>query len=177
MTAAQRAHNFADSLAVSHAASDHPMWLNVYRQFFPEMVACVDHRQDGEHQRAGIDRSITLKNSKQVLIDEKVRAIDYGDILLEYVSVDTTGAPGWVCKPLRCDFIAYAILPRGKAYLLPVPSLQRAWSIHGDLWLKRFGTRAAQNNGYKTLNCPVPFRPLFGAITTAQIADFDPVME
>jgi hypothetical protein len=37
------------------------------------MAAMIDHRQDGEHQRAGIDRSIVLNNSKQILIDEKVR--------------------------------------------------------------------------------------------------------
>ena len=36
----------------------------------------VDHRDDGEHQRAGIDRSVILANSKQLLIDEKVRNKD-----------------------------------------------------------------------------------------------------
>jgi len=169
------AHDFDQCLAKSHAASDHPMWLHVYRQFFPDMLACVDHRDDGEHQRHGIDRSVTLANSKQVLIDEKVRYKDYGDILLEYVSVDKTGAPGWVCKAIRCDYIAYAILPRGKAYLLPVLPLQRAWGQKGEKWLARFGTRPAQNNGYTTLNCPVPFRDLFNAISAAQIADFDPI--
>lgn len=170
-------HDFKESLAKSHAASDHPMWLHVYRQFFPSMVACVDHREDGEHQRAGIDRSITLTNSKQILIDEKVRSKDYGDILLEYVSVDTTGAPGWVCKPIRADFIAYAILPRGKAYLLPVIALQIAWLRNNKDWLSEYGTRPATNRGYRTLNCPVPFGPLFRAITTAQIATFEPVKE
>ena len=168
-------HGFNDSLSKSHAASDHPMWLHCYRQFFPHMQACIDHRADGDHQRAGIDRSIVMENSKQILVDEKVRYKDYGDILLEYVSVDTTGAPGWVCKPLLCDYIAYAILPRGKAYLLPVIPLQRAWGERGQIWLVRYGTLPAQNKGYKTLNCPVPFEPLFKALQTAQIATFEPV--
>lgn len=168
-------HSFNERLAVSHAASDHPMWERVYRQFFPSMIAFIDHRQDGEHQRAGIDRSVILENSKQILVDEKVREKDYGDILLEYVSVDATGAPGWVCKPLRADYIAYAILPRGKAYLLPVPALQNAWQMNRDCWLEEFGTRAAPNPGYKTLNCPVPFGDLFRALVTAQIADFEPI--
>lgn len=141
------------------------------------MTACIDHRQNGEHQRAGIDRSVILENSKQILIDEKVRAKDYGDILLEYVSVDATNAPGWVCKPLRCDFIAYAILPRGKAYLLPVVALQRAWRERSDYWLNKFGTKTAQNKGYKTLNCPIPFADLFRALATAQIASFQPIKE
>lgn len=167
-------HDFQTSLAASHAASDNPIWLHVYRQFFPDMLASVDHRDDGEHQRAGIDRSITLANSKQILIDEKVRYKDYGDILLEYISVDRTNAPGWVCKPIRCDYIAYAILPRGKAYLLPVLPLQRAWRAKGNLWLETYGTRPASNKGYKTLNCPIPFKVLFDALTTAQIASFEP---
>ena len=168
-------HDFNDCLNKSHAASDHPMWLECYRQFFPNMQACIDHREDGEHQRAGIDRSIVMVNSKQVLVDEKVRYKDFGDILLEYISVDRTNALGWVCKPLMCDYIAYAILPRGRAYLLPVIPLQRAWSALGESWKQKFGTRSAQNNGYKTLNCPIPFEVLFKAIQTAQIAKFEPI--
>ena len=86
-------HDFSESLAASHRASDLPIWQEIYRQAFPNMVACIDHRDDGEHQRAGIDRSVILSNSKQVLIDEKIRYKDYGDILLEYLSNDRRNTP------------------------------------------------------------------------------------
>lgn len=173
-------HNFGESLRRSHAASDLPLWLEIYRQAFPDMLACVDHRKDGEHQRAGIDRSIVLENSKQILVDEKIRYPSdsgkvYHDILLEYLSSDKTDALGWVCKPLRCDFICYAIAATGKAYLLPVPQLQLAWSRHGSAWRATYGEKPAKNRGYRTWNCPVPVPVLFPAIGECLRYDFTPL--
>ena len=62
---------FNECLADSHAAEDLPFWNEVYEKAFPEMIVALSHRQDGQHQRQGIDRSIVLNNSKQVLIDER----------------------------------------------------------------------------------------------------------
>lgn len=138
-------HNFYESLAASHAAEDLPLWAECYKKAFPSMVAMVNHRQDGPHQRAGIDRSIVLANSKHITIDEKVRFRNkrtgkvYDDIAIEYLSNDKTGAPGWVCKPLLCDYIAYAIAPLGKCYLLPVAQLQAAWEKHSNWILNKSG--------------------------------------
>ena len=47
-------HDFAESLAASHAASDLPIWEQIYRRAFLTFCAMVDHRDDGEHQRAGL---------------------------------------------------------------------------------------------------------------------------
>lgn len=174
-------HHFDESLRRSHAASDLPIWLEIYRKAFPDMLACIDHRQDGEHQRAGIDRSVVLANSKQILVDEKIRypsstGVVYRDIALEYISNDRTGAPGWVCKPLRADFICYAIAAIGKAYLLPVPQLQSAWRCHGNEWRASYGEKPAVNTGYRTWNCPVPVNVLFPAIGEALRVDFEPLL-
>lgn len=168
-------HDFAESLAASHAASDLPIWEQIYRRAFPTFCAMVDHRDDGEHQRAGIDRSVILANSKQLLIDEKVRNKDYGDILLEYVSNDRFNSPGWVCKPLRADYIAYAIVPAGRCYLLPVIQLQIAWDKNGELWKREFRHVPAVNNGYTTHSVAVPPERLFPAIGGALRVSFDKV--
>ena len=168
-------HDFTESLAASHRASDLPIWEEIYRKSFPDFLAMADHRQDGEHQRAGIDRSVILSNSKQVLIDEKIRYKDYGDILLEYVSNDRFNSPGWVCKPLRADYIAYAIVPAGRCYLLPVIQLQIAWARHGDLWKHEFRNVPAHNNGYTTHSVAVPPERLFPAIGGALRVSFDKV--
>jgi hypothetical protein len=157
-------HDFKRSLAKSHRAADLPIWEEIYRRAFHDFAAMVDHRADGEHQRAGIDRSIILANSKQLLVDEKIREVDYGDILLEHVSNDRRGDPGWVCKPLRADYIAYAVLPSRVCYLLPVPQLQQAWRRWGSEWLARYRRVEARNAEYLTLSCPVPVRVLFSAI-------------
>lgn len=160
-------HDFADSLAASHRASDLPIWEEIYRKSFPDFLAMVDHRQDGEHQRAGIDRSVILENSKQILIDEKIRWKPYPDIAVEYLSNDRTGAPGWACKPLRADYIAYAIAPLGMCYLLPVIQLQQAWRSKGEIWKASCFIVRAPNRGYTTLSAAVPVHELFSEIGRA----------
>lgn len=168
-------HDFHESLKASHAASDLPIWEQIYRAAFPTFCAMVDHREDGEHQRAGIDRSVILANSKQLLIDEKIRYRDYGDILLEYISNDRFNSPGWVCKPLRADYIAYAIAPAGMCYLLPVIQLQIAWAKNGEMWKREFKPIEATNEGYTTRSVGVPPSRLFPAIGGALRVGFSPV--
>jgi len=173
-------NDFKEQLAQSHAAEDLPLWLDIYNQSFPGFAHMQNHREDGEHQRAGIDRSILMPNGKQWWIDEKIRGRNkitrrvYRDIILEYVSNDVRNTPGWVCKPLLCDYIAYAIAPLGRAYLLPVPQLQAAWLNFSDYWLSKFRNIEAQNNGYKTLSVCLPVNELFSRIGGMLRPKFDP---
>jgi hypothetical protein len=163
-------HNFKNSLEFSHSASDLPIWETIYKKAFPSMVEMIDHRQHGEHQYAGIDRSIVLENSKQILIDEKVRGKNkitgrvYKDIALEYISNDQKESPGWVCKPIRADYIAYVIIPIRTCYLLPVIQLQNAWAENKTEWLANYHTIKADNGYYKTLSLCLPVDTLFKAI-------------
>lgn len=178
-------HDFKESLAASHEAEDMPLWKEVYLKAFPNMVAMPNHRVDGYHQRQGIDRSIILDNGKQLWIDEKVRFRNkktgqvYKDIALEYLSDKTRNTPGWVCKPLLCDYIAYAIAPLGKCYLLPVLQLQQAWRDNEDVWLGKYFTAEAKNGKdgvveWITLSCCVPVNILFKAIGSCLRIDFQP---
>jgi len=162
-------HNFANSLQESHDAEDLPIWEEMYRQAFPTMIAMHNHRGDGQHQRNGIDRSVILDNGKQIWIDEKIRKVDYGDIILEYLSDSERNVPGWVCKPLLADYIAYAIAPTGIGYLLPVLQLQSVWREHGERWIaeseaKTNGRRVvpAENrfNGREWLTLSAPVKPI-----------------
>ena len=158
-------NDFQTDLAWSHSCDEADCWKQIYKTAFPTMRAMVNHRENGDHQRAGIDRSIILDNSKQILVDEKARRIqDTGDIMIEYVSNDRIASPGWAEKPLLSDYIAYAFMPSGTAYLLPVIQLQSAWLKHKADWLKQFGTKPAKNPDYRTLNCPVPTNTLYSAI-------------
>jgi len=141
------------------------------------MVAMCNHREDGDHQRLGIDRSITLENSKQILIDEKVRSVDYGDILLEHLSDRERGVLGWVEKQLLCDFIAYAVLPSKKCYLLPVVQLQTAWDKNKLEWIHLYSNKVAKNQTsgrcWETVSTPVPVSVVFREIGQALRIDFD----
>lgn len=167
-------HDFKECLAFSHAAEDLPVWNEVYRKAFPNMVQMVTYRQDGFWQREGIDRGIILSTTKQLFVDEKVRGTRYSDVALEFMSSDRGNTPGWVCKPLRADYIAYLIAPLGKCYLLPVPQLQNAWERHGERWKVVHGTKPVANNGYKTWFCPVPAKELFMAIGQELRVSFEP---
>jgi len=149
------------------------MWEEVYRAAFPGFMGMHDLRDDGWWQRAGIDRSIVLSNSKTVLVDEKVRKKDWGDILLEYFSDEARKTPGWVRKDLACDFIAYAFLPSRKCYLLPFLQLRRAWDSNGRRWFKQYEIIRADNGNYKTASVAVPTDVLLAALTDAMLVRWE----
>lgn len=162
-------NNFKADLKWSETMVDKPWWENVYRQAWPEFGNMVAVREDGWAQRAGIDRIVTLTTGKVIKIDEKVRRKDYGDILLEHMSSKEHGTPGWVNKPLDADYIAYAIEPTEKCYLLPVHELQRAWRKYEDTWRWDYGDVEALNPGYTTVSTPVPSQVLQKALTYVMV--------
>lgn len=170
-------HNFQDSLKKSHLAEDLPFWEECYRAFFLDFATMVNHRADGWWQRAGIDRTIVLHSSKNYKIDEKVRWGNYLDIALEELSSVENKTAGWVEKSLMADFIAYAIAPRGKCYLLPVPQLQAAWLRNKHEWRKKYPRIQASNEGYTTLSWGIPVSELFSAIGGGFRCDFAPLPE
>jgi hypothetical protein len=129
----------------------------------------TDHRSDGEHQRAGVDRSITMSNGSVVLVDEKVRFRNknghvYDDVFLEIISNKEKRIPGWVLKQLRAQYIAYLIAPLGVCYILPVDQLQLAFLSNWCSWESQYSVREVYNNGWTTVGVPVPADVLFRAI-------------
>ncbi len=160
-------HSFAERLAMSESYTDAPWWLDVYRSAFPGLQTAVAVRDDGWAQRGGIDRVLTLKCGRTFTVDEKVREKDWPDFLLERWSDEARKKPGWVQKPLACDFIAYAFVPSATCYLLPVPALQRAWRMFGREWAEEYGEKRAPNRGYVTTSVPVPRAVLLAALSEA----------
>lgn len=166
----QRApHDFRTSLALSESYADAPWWMDLYRKAFPNLISAASVRADGWAQRGGIDRVLTLACGRVYTVDEKVRSHDWPDILLEQWSDEARRSPGWVQKPLACDFIAYAFAPSRRCYLLPVAPLQRAWRQCGRQWVERFGQRRARNVGYVSANIPVPIGELMDAMVRAMV--------
>ena len=162
-----RTHDFASSLAMSERHSSASWWLDAYHRAFPRLASVVSVRQDGWAQRGGIDRLLTLSCGRTYTVDEKVRSEDCPDILLEQWSDERRRVPGWVQKPLACDFIAYAFAPSQRCYLLPVAQRQRAWRLQGRRWIERYGTRRANNGSYVSVGVPVPRDVLLQALVDA----------
>ncbi len=178
-TNGERKHDFKECLAFSHLGSSMSFWEGVYRTFFPTMMNMLDMRHDGPHQRNGVDRVITLHNSKQVTVDEKLRGRNrktgkvYEDIALEEFSDEARKTPGWVTKPLMCDYIAYAIAPLGKCYLLPVIQLQTAWLMNCSVWKQTCFEVRAYNKGWVTVSWAVPVKDVFRAVGACLRAEFE----
>lgn len=164
-------HDFKKQLAYSEAASDEPFWEAVYRKAFPNMVNHMVCSGNTHSQRIGIDRLILLASGRVLSIDEKKRREEYNDILLEYISIDTTGAPGWIEKDLAIDYIAYAFMKSQRVYLFDWLALRRAWTHYKGAWLTKYQKVSAQNNGYKTWSLAVPIETIRTATSLAMVIE------
>lgn len=152
-------HEFKERLSWSEAAGHEPFWNAVYGKAFPNLVNHMMCSGDTQSQRMGIDRILYLGNGLTVAIDEKKRDKDYGDMLLEYISVDTTNAPGWMEKDLAIDYLAYAVMPKKQCYLFPWQLMRRVWLKFGQEWIatakeneqKLKEGKGHKNNGYRII--------------------------
>lgn len=157
-------HDFAAYKARSNSEADQAFWRARLLELWPSLAGLVFLPDDGPGQRAGADAVIVLRTSVNYRVDFKLRETAYADVLLEYLSDEERGAPGWVCKPVLTDWIVYAWRPTSRAIALPVPQLQDAWRRNGDAWVARFGTKRARNRTWTTLSTPVPIDALFPAV-------------
>ena len=170
-------HDFQTSLAWSQKHEDAPWWEIIYRRAFPSLDSMTCVRKDGWAQRAGIDRVLVLSGGKVIKVDEKVRGKDWPDICLERWSDEGRKSPGWVQKPLDCDFIAYAFVPSETCYLLPTLLLQKAWRECGKDWIAHYPEIRAQNKGYTTVSVAVPIIIVLDAIRDTIVVPFGAVVE
>lgn len=173
-------HDFKTDLAFSHDQETADFWRETYEQFFPGNVAVIRHSEDGDHQRAGIDATVIMPNSKTYRIDEKLRRGAWSDILLEEWADHERRVPGWVCKSVLSDFVIYAVPESGKAYLMPCTALQTAWARNADAWRRTCQRIEAHNRDPRTgrtwtsLNWAIPEKVLFRAIGACLRANFEP---
>jgi len=143
---------------------------DLYHRAFPHLREIIAVK-DLKLQIAGIDKILLMDCGKKVLVDEKIRRSDYGDILLEEYSDFDRKKVGWIGRTKFTDYIVYYVVPTKKVYLLPFLILQKAWLANYQDWLKLFGRKFAQNKNYKTSNIPVPVEELLAAIKTEICAD------
>ena len=112
-------------------------------------------------QKQGIDKKLHFKNTKVVLIDEKKRRKNYGDILLEEWSNEERKIPGWLGGSKLTDYIVYATMDTKKIYLLPFLLLQKVWVKNYAELKQKFGVKRSNNSFYTTSNIAVPTDLIF----------------
>jgi len=165
-----RVHDFQTQNEWSKAAGHESFWYEVYRKAFPDMRNWSEIEAQ-RLQMLGIDRVITLQNGRQLFIDEKKRAREYPDILLEYISNDQTSRPGWMESDKAIDYMAYAFVQSRRVYLFEWRMLRRAWLHFKHDWLQRYPIIEAQNKGYKTMSVAIPTVVLRKSYSLAHVID------
>ena len=124
--------------------------------------------QDLQAQRSGIDATLSGWVMEGVAfscdVEEKVRDKDYGDVLLELVSDDVRGRPGWAVKGAESKLLLYAIRSTRRGWVFPMQTVQAVTRARRDEWQRRYGTRVARNATYRSINVPVPLREFVHAV-------------
>lgn len=182
-----KANNFADSIAQGENAGDDPIWEAAFRKAYPDLANIT--RTNGTPsfmpaQAAGIDWTLHLSSGQNVRVDRKARSKSYPDFALEthhvYASGRRSNSPGWMCKSLLIDVLAYGFMPERRVYLLPWLTLRGVWLERKAEWwrlarAKRFGfslCKAWNSRGeYWTHNLCVPRDTLLESIRDAMVVD------
>lgn len=110
-------------------------------------------------QFRGIDRRFTCRKSGSVFTVEyksDATAARTKNAFVETVSVDTTGAPGWVRKS-EAQVLVYYVPPTGHIYIFFLPLLKLAFR----LWEAQYPQKSIPNRGrsgdaYNTIGLVVP---------------------
>lgn len=128
-----------------------------------KLIEPLDYSTNKQEQGRGIDKRIHLKSGRVITVEEKVRRVDYGDILLEAIANSNTKRRGWIYT-CQSEFLMYFIEPSRKAYLFPVELLKMAWNHNKESWAKKYKRVEADNKNYKTISLAVPAEVLKEAI-------------
>lgn len=159
-----RMNDFKKDLEYSLEENENQLFDDFYFRAFKNLER-IEIVSDLSLQKQGVDKKLIFSSGKVLMVDEKKRRVDYGDILLEEWSVVETKKIGWTGDPNKhTDYIVYVIMPTCKVYLLPYVLLQMAWRANWHNWKDIYRVRDATNKGYHTSNLAIPVGILMGAI-------------
>lgn len=166
--------SFRHDLAIENADTRNESLWETMGRLFPDAMGHEVTIGEKETQKKGIDAFIFFDSKRTVTLDFKFRPQKYTDFCLEFEHRYDDGrtSVGWVAdEGKRCHFIAYVFKLDWTCWLLPTLKLRAAWSEHGLEWRKRHGGRSTQNDGYKTIWCPVPITAVSEALGGVRVAN------
>ena len=160
-------HDYQQKLEESF--NQEAFWLPLYMAHFKDFV---DFKQTGSDlDRQGADRKILLRSNEVVLVQEKIRFVDYGDIALEYLADEEKQIPGWIEKESIAQWLAYGIKTETThgAFFMLWKELKQAWIENRNKWALKYPKPArAPNKTYWSLSRCIPIQ---------EIADLVPSMK
>lgn len=149
-------NDFKIDLEYSLQARDLEMFDNFYKRIFGNQLIKIENVSDLDLQKKGVDKILYFNSGRKLLIDEKKRRVDFGDIAIElWHESPTMKKPGWVFNT-HTDYFVYAIIPSKKCYLLPAIILKLFVKNKFDYIQKTYQKVVAQNKGYQTISYAIP---------------------
>ena len=110
------------------------------------------------------------------------RKVDYHsnkNIFIEYWSDWEREVPGWIMKPLYCDYLVYAIPALGESYLFKPLILQKAWQDNHERWIGTYQEKRIRNScgsrEWTTIGVPVPVNEVYRQYKLRHRVLFPPV--
>lgn len=136
------------------------IFIYLYEQFFyKENIQSIEKIISRDRQMRGIDYIVTLKNGREVFIDNKVREKWYGDILLEEYSNYESQRLWWLLREdVETEYIFYFIASINTCIVFRHDEAKEFVINNYDLLEQR--RKLARNSGYHTSNFPVTLKEL-----------------
>lgn len=178
---------FQNQLADSYDSDINELMNNFYKRFFSNVKDIRVHdiktddkktkQEDRDKQKQGVDKSVTLKDGTTLLVEEKMREPRYWenrktDILLEYISMDSTNTPGWVYTS-KSHYLVILFknidIKKSEVYVFPFPAI-RKWVKQHQTQFMSYQTLSAHNVTWHTLSKAVPLNVVINDI----LKDEDP---
>ena len=169
--------DFATDLATSQSEEHAQFWNRAFYAGFPGLACWIENRGDNVAQRRGVDAVLHFDNDTVLRVDMKADTHEPRNYFLEYVSADTTRAPGWICKSLACDYIAYGFLNHGRCDFLPWRPLSLAWQRYGRKWREQYGEKVVRNRTYNAHGVAVPVPVVRAAMLQVMQVQVEVVVE
>jgi len=119
-------------------------------------------------QYAGVDRLITVSGQQPLRIEEKIRRITRGDILVELIAdnnyyLKSHRGLGWGLKPYSTDLLLYFFEDTETGHIFSWIKFQKTLMDNLPKWYdlaknnsKGFSLKKAYNKGYYSLNIVIP---------------------
>lgn len=158
---------------------------NLIRQklCFMGPIMRIDSIKDKTMQYAGIDKLILFSNGKTLKLEEKIRRIDYGDLLVEIIADNNFASydyntnvfestkprgVGWGMKDYSSDLLFYFIEKEEKGFIFSWKKFQAIFKGFLPIWYELalnkkegFSLKVAKNKGYDTINIAIPKEAFF----------------
>ena len=105
---------------------------------YPFPLDRIGFLYDVESQKRGFDKRIMFQDNRSLIIEEKVRYQDYGDVFVERWEDKPIGKVGWAWDTeLICDYVAYAIWPSSLCIFINFKQLQTLLIQNEEVYMKR----------------------------------------